>query len=220
MNRATPVTRHGFKWWLRPGTSDLTSVNEVVGRRAYFTREFQPAAGEHWLDGGANIGAFSVLVGAITNVRAYEPHPANAALARRNVLTNGSLARIHEAAIGAEAGHAHLAATTEYAQWRHSLLLEGVGVDVTVEAFADAARGCDCVKLDIEGSEIELLQAADLTGLRKLVFEWHFDRERDTNVYLGVVERLHSQFARVSYRDVPPDTQYDWFPPAAIVRCW
>lgn len=224
VGRPLPAHLYGYSWWLRPGTSDKTSVDEVVGKDSYFTKEFKPGSRDRWLDAGANIGAFSVIVGTVAaGVDAYEPHPANAELALRNIRANRARARVHAMAVAETAGVATLGlASTDYAQWRHSLLLsdDNGGIEVPVAAFADAVAGCDCAKLDIEGSEIELLQTADLSCLRKLVFEWHFDRERDTNVYLGVVERLHDVFARVSYRHVPPDTQYNWFPPAAVVRCW
>jgi hypothetical protein len=88
-----------------------------------------------------------------------------------------------------------------------------------VVAFEQVIAGADGCKLDIEGAEIEILQAADFGGLRKLVLEWHFDYERRTDVYLAVLRRLGEHFSEVSGRKVPPGVDYDWFPPAAIVRC-
>lgn len=243
-NRAMPLNLHGFQWWLRPGTSDFQSVKEVVRQRSYFTREFKPESRDRWLDGGANIGAFSVLVGTTAKaVEAYEPHPDNAALAQRNVNANRARARVHAEAISVEAGVLPLGLSkTTYGQWRHSLLMsegEGEGragssIDVPVRAFHEAAATSDCVKLDIEGAEADVLMAADLSPFRKLVFEWHFDRERRTDVYLDVIERLQSFFPRVDTHVLPPpgkvvhqvNTQkglpgYVWFwPCATIVRCW
>jgi predicted RNA methylase len=76
----------GFRWWIREGTSDYSSISEVAERRAYFTGYFKPEPGEHWLDAGANIGAFAVVAAAAgAQVTSYEPAPDNAELARRNL---------------------------------------------------------------------------------------------------------------------------------------
>lgn len=216
-----------FEWWVRAGTSDLTSIREVAEKRAYFAGDCQPEPGEHWLDGGANIGAFTVVVAAAgARVTAYEPWPPSAELARRNLRENGLTGRVLEKALALEAGTARLGlARTEYAEWRHSLLRQGGDGHMTpVVAFADAVAGVDAVKLDVEGAEIALLTAPGLeqalAGVGKLCFEWHFDYAPATDLYLGVLERLRGVFAHVRARSVPAGTDYRWFPPAAIVRCW
>lgn len=221
------IERHGLRWWIRPETSDLTSIDEVVGRRVYFTRYFAPGAGERWLDAGANVGAFSVLVAATgASVTAYEPWPDSADLARRNLRENGLQGRVLEKAVALEGGVARLGlASTEYAQWRHSLLnADGQGFAVPVVALAEIVRDFDCVKLDIEGSEIAILRAGldavAWRGVRKLVFEWHFDHERATDIYHDVLYNLSGIFPNVRGRKVPPGVDYTWFPPAALVRCW
>jgi FkbM family methyltransferase len=218
------IERHGLRWWVREDTSDLKSIDEVVGDRAYFTRYFDVEAGDVWLDAGANIGAFSVYVGSKgAEVTAYEPHPDNAELARRNLRENGVEARVWEKAVALTGGLARLGlASTAYAQWRHSILLtQGDGFAVPVVALADLLPRYDCVKLDIEGSEIAILRSGtDWSAQRKLTFEWHFDHEQRTDVYLDVIANLQEQFPNVRYRKVPPGENYRWFPPAALVRCW
>lgn len=218
------VERHGFRWWVRPDTSDLTSIDEVVGRGTYFTRYFAPEPGDVWLDAGANVGAFSVLVAAAgADVEAYEPWADNADLARRNLRENGLGGRVVEKAVTLHGGLARLGlASTDYAQWRHSLLHSGgEGHAVPTTALPTILPRFNAVKLDIEGSEIEILRAGlDWSGIRKLTFEWHFDHERDTNVYLDVLAQLGEAFPNVRGRKVPADEQYRWFPPAALVRCW
>lgn len=215
------VEAGGFRWYVREGTSDASELDEVVTRRAYFTRRFKPEPGERWLDAGASIGTFTVLAAAAgADVVAYEPWPEAADLARRNLRLNGVAARVREKAVAAEGGVARLGVSRS--EWRHSLVKAGAeGVAVPVVAFAAAIADRDAAKLDIEGAEVELLQRVpDFGSLRKLVFEWHFDVERDTNVYLAVLDRLRDHFPEVHGRKVQPDTSYDFFPPSALVRCW
>jgi FkbM family methyltransferase len=220
VERLERIEAAGFRWWTRPGTSDETAVDEVAVRRTYWRRDFHVEPGERWLDAGANMGAFAVpAVAAGAEVVCYEPWPESADLVRRNLRENGLRARVIEKAVALEGGVARLGIAKSV--WRHSLLrTRGRGVSVPVVAFADAIAGMDAAKLDIEGAEIELLQRADDFGsLRKLVFEWHFDYERATDVYLATLDRLREHFDEVSGRKVKPGIDYVWFPPSAVVRC-
>jgi len=216
------IEEAGFYWWVREGVpSDLSAIREVAGERCYFTRAFRVEPGERWLDAGANIGAFAVTAAAAgAVVTAYEPEPDNADLARRNLEENGQPGAVVEKAVALRGGFARLGLSRS--AWRHSLLRpRGAGMQVPVVSFADAITGMDAAKLDIEGAEIELLaQVEDFGSLRKLVFEWHFDHERNTDIYLAVVERLRWFWPEVRGRKVKPHTRYVWFPPAALVRCW
>jgi FkbM family methyltransferase len=210
----------GFHWLIRPGSSDESVLDEVVRRRSYFTRAFHPEPGERWLDAGANIGTFAVLTTAAgATVTAYEPWPEHAELARRNLALNGLTARVREKAVALHRGTGRLGLSRSL--WRHSLLKQRAeGLAVPVVAFEDAIAGMDGAKLDIEGAEIELLQAVEDFGhLHKLVFEWHFDYERSTDVYLDVLARLAEHFRYVNGRKVKPGTQYTFFPPSSLVRC-
>jgi FkbM family methyltransferase len=210
----------GFRWWIREGSSDYSSIQEVAERRAYFTRDFKPEPGERWLDAGANIGAFAVVAAAAgAEVVAYEPEPSNAHLARRNLEANDLHARVLEKAVALEGGLARLGLSSS--NWRHSLLkASSDGLPVPCVSFADAIAGMDAAKLDIEGAELAILaECEDFGELRKLTFEWHFDYEPATDVYLAALDRLREHFAEVRGRKVEPGIDYDYFPPAALVRC-
>jgi FkbM family methyltransferase len=220
VERLERIDAAGFRWWTRAGTSDATAVDEVAVRRTYWTRAFHVEAGERWLDAGANIGAFAVpAVAAGAEVVCYEPWPESADLIRRNLRENGLKARVIEKAVALDAGVGRLGIAKSV--WRHSLLrTKGPGCAVQVVAFADAIAGMDAAKLDIEGAEIELLRRVnDFGSLRKLVFEWHFDYERATDVYLATLDRLREHWTEVTGRKVKPGIDYVWFPPSAVVRC-
>jgi hypothetical protein len=125
-----------------------------------------------------------------------------------------------EKAVALEGGLARLGLSSSH--WRHSLLKpSGDYLPVPVVAFADAIAGMDAAKLDIEGAELAILASCeDFGSLRKLTFEWHFDYEPLTDVYLAALDRLREHFPEVRGRKVEPGTTYDYFPPAALVRCW
>lgn len=152
-------------------------------------------------DVGANVGFFSLigarLVGAEGRVYAFEPAPGNAAAVRENAALNGlSQIEVIESAVGAERGRERLL-LVEDLSWSH---LESQGwhprtdttLEVDVVTIDDLVaegriRPPDVVKIDVEGSEIDVLAGmrATLAEHRPvLVCELH-----DTNeAFLAAVE--------------------------------
>lgn len=140
------------------------------------------------IDGGAHVGAFSILAAALgaARVLAFEPHPATFARLRDNITLNN-----REAVIDAE----------PYALWPTHGIARITGSDcsahvvdldespsstallVTTTTLEEAIRSaCDgggevaCVKLDIEGGEYDVLGAVSddwLGRVRHLVMEFH-----------------------------------------------
>lgn len=220
------VEARGAKFYCRPGTSDEKSVAEAFTRRGYERRGFRVEMGETWVDLGANIGAFSVFAhvrGA--EVTSFEPHAGNAELCRRNLELNGAdPSAVVQAAVAnvQRRGKASLHLGTDYGQWRHSLVQERGHGDhtVTVLPFAKTIEGADGVKMDIEGSEIEILAARQDWGtVSKLVFEWHFDTEPRVSVFREAVALLEMDFD-VRHRTIGADVEtYNHFPPCIVVYC-
>ena len=72
-------TEHnGIKFLYREKTSDLKTFEEVVIRDVYQKKNNKIKAGEHWIDCGGNVGAFTVLACAKgAKVTVYEPDPFN-----------------------------------------------------------------------------------------------------------------------------------------------
>jgi len=131
------------------------------------------------VDLGANVGMSCLWWLANywrTRVIAFEPHPGHAAEARVNLAQNGYEPRIdlHEAAVGPEATTAWIsdagAASTVSATG-------GSGFEVKVlDLFAIlAGRRVDILKMDIEGSEVGLLDDPRFAALDigAIVMEWH-----------------------------------------------
>ena len=163
--------RSGLQMRVRSGTPDIAVVSEVFFIGAYASAEKWIAAAQGpccVLDLGANIGAFSLrcaLARPDIFVHAYEPGPQNAQILRANVALNpsvrGRIEIFEEAAFG----------QTGMSYWRFDAANPGgsamtdspEGVPVQTRCFEEMLARCErpvaLVKIDIEGSEYELLDA-------------------------------------------------------------
>lgn len=165
--------RHVF---VRHTTPDVVTLDEV-----FYTRDYElPAEVEGRLgpapavlDLGANIGLFGVFVlerWREARITAVEPDPANVAVLRRCADANGPSAwTIVEAVAATRAG------TVPFAAGRYSLSQVEESGEPTraVDALALMADA-DLVKIDVEGSEWELLADPRLRELEAtLVVEYH-----------------------------------------------
>ncbi len=151
-------------------------------------RRTLPAGGVLW-DVGANVGFFALLgarlAGPAGRVVAWEPVAAVAEGAREAALRSGLAERVEvrEAAVGAAAGTEELLVVRD-ASWSH-LASRGNAAGTTSRSVAVAtldaalAKGTvrpDVVKLDVEGSEGDVLRGAQrlLADVRPaLVIELH-----------------------------------------------
>ena len=196
-----------FHMFYREGTTDEKVMAEIFTKQAYKKPiiGFEVEAGDMWLDLGAHIGCFSLwaIENGAAKVYAYEPEPSNFELLSKNA--KGHNISANNAAVGWRGGKAafNIAPNT----WRHSLLrkykrgaptidVEVSAIDSLIEKHPDA----DCIKMDIEGAEIEILEKKkEWNGIRKLVFEYSFTQERDMGKFFGIVENLKQSFDVVKY---------------------
>lgn len=227
----------GLKFWIRPGTSDLKSIKEVVEKNDYLRKDFQILSGERWLDLGAYIGAFSVLAaskGAV--LTAFEPCANSFALLERNLSANAAQKQVEaiRAAVVTQkldpvGGRIRIKASLGHNKngnhWRNSIVRtpaqkgeELVGC-VNLDPFLE---GIDGVKMDIEGSEFEILEnVSRFKNIKKLVYEHSFDVNNSIPVYLDIVRRLKEIFPNVKYKAMPEGAEkYTWFPLCAKVWAW
>ena len=222
------IESNGLLFDTRPNTSDAQAIKEVVTKHGYTRKYFQIEAGEQWLDLGANIGAFSVFASSKgASVRAYEPEPQNALLAKNNVTLNGFDVQVIEQAVVADTFEQKqlnlYLSNTSYGLWRHSLYKTKNKHAIPVEAvkISSILEGVDGIKMDIEGAEIDILSTiVGFGSVRKLVFEYHFDINNSIPLFLQLTERLCQFFQHVQYGKMPLALEYNFFPPARIVFCW
>lgn len=220
------IERDGLKFMCRPGASDEKTVKEVVEKGAYERRDFKILPGENWLDLGGNIGAFSVLAasrGALVHV--YEPDPLNVKLIRENLKINGLNAVVKARAIV----HDDRKAATmnlwpEGQSWRNSIVRNKKGTQpltVICENFFEIARPEHCVKMDIEGSEIPILEAwPEGFTVRKLVFEYSFDVDPSCSRLRAILSKLKRHFRTVHHSSqIDRIENWTFFPPATMIHC-
>lgn len=168
----------------RPGSSDERVLHAVTVLGEYRRKSisFDVEAGEMWLDLGANVGAFALYcVRKQATAECYEPDPACFNLLRQNV----PAFTCHHAAVTASRDATrpfwvnanptnHFRATT-FAVHRAPLHPDGALPNLCGEFLR--TRSFDGVKMDIEGSEGELLDAGYLPRCDKLVMEYHLSRD-------------------------------------------
>ena len=188
---------------VRSDTLDRVILRETeegqYGTRCAFS------SADRWLDAGAHIGAFSVIYAArVAAIAAYEPEPDNYALLCRNLALNGcgNVCAQRAALVGnadtERPFYVHKRGNTS----AHSLLALGKHRKTTVPAEnineALARHRIDCIKMDVEGAEAELIATiADWAPIRQAVIEWHYrELERDPEPELDLLAQ-HFAVVRV-----------------------
>lgn len=183
--------RVGLQFWIHK--------RDAVGREIFKTELYEPEItaflirefrdrGGHFIDVGANLGyyscLFSRLAGGERRVLAFEPEPDNHALLLRNLHRNLAGNVVPRAcALGETDGTAVLGRHTRSNRGRHSLLTagRGQGIEVPVRrldgVLAEEGWGREpvrCLKIDVEGYELEALAGARETLGRTdwLIMEW------------------------------------------------
>jgi FkbM family methyltransferase len=156
------------------------------------------------LDVGANVGAYSLLLGQWVGpsgaVAAFEPAPDVHDGLRRHIHLNALDAIVTpvRAAVGAEAGTAHLVVAKTPGESRLATSADGdattVAVPVTTidEFCAQAHLTPDFIKIDVEGAELDVLRGARETirrtrGRLSLFVEMHPSRWRSSGLTLTAV---------------------------------
>jgi FkbM family methyltransferase len=130
------------------------------------------------VDLGANVGGFSYLIwrllrqlGLKREIIAVEPDPTNAAFLRSQPFA--SEIEIREAAVGSKEGTASLVPGCNSVTHSLDFSQSAKGVSVSVVGLSSLCRKPALVKMDVEGSEREVLRAGLPDTVRYLAMEWH-----------------------------------------------
>ena len=222
------VTVGGLDWLVRPNSSDIKSINEVVGKRSYEKQGISLNAGDSWIDLGANIGAFTVLAASKgCKVIAYEPDPVSWRMTKENLKVNGLEAEVINAAITTITNDnvSFYVNSARKNYWRNSLVKQwrgGKTIKVKTLNFKDCLYTGAHIKMDIEGSEFPILENLDFSKVGNLVFEWSFDVDASIPRFRQVIERLRAEYGTVSYpkfNETYDEWQPSWFPPCKTIYC-
>jgi FkbM family methyltransferase len=226
---------------VREDSSDIKSVDETWIKKAYQKPKlpFTINSGEKWLDLGANIGAFTcyaAIKGCL--VRAYEPQKDNCEMIHENLQLNNVLSKVEiiKAAIVPlsqdgktlnfyeSTNPASYRRHTLYGNYLNSSTKKNIKL-TTVKAigFNNLIKdGYNCVKMNIEGAEIPILNELDSNlGIKKMVFEYSFDMDKKIKTYVEVIEKLNTMFKVVkSSRTIPLHLEeFPFYPPNSYIFC-
>jgi len=204
------LKRLGVTAHYRPGTSDERVLREVLVTSPYRRKRigFDVERGEHWLDLGANIGAFAVycrMRGATADC--YEPDEGCFEILRQN--TAGLGFRCFRTAVSTRFDE-YLPFWTSKSETDHhrgttfpmkTVPLKGNVPNLHMRYVLDGTK-YDGAKIDIEGTEGEILDAGLLPDCNKLALEYHLWRDPSMQHLRDRLAFLRTRFKTVSY---PPE---------------
>jgi FkbM family methyltransferase len=223
-------TIKGIKFFYRDSTSDLKTFEEVIGKDVYQKKGMKILAGETWIDCGGNVGAFTLLACSLgANVIVYEPDPYNCEMIKKNLKLNGFTAKIRQVALVHDnTKKANLYIGNNGNVWRNSLFKNwnGKGLKVDCVNFDDEIKDGVCIKIDIEGAEMLILESTN-RKFKKMVFEWSFDIDYSLERFWNIIEKLQKIYnvkdvgntAKFKTRDYNV-WQKSWFPACTNVFCY
>lgn len=178
--------------------SFLSTWQEIMEKEIYlFASETESPK---ILDGGANIGLASIYFKNIypkAGITAFEPDPDAASAFERNMLEFGIKdVVLVKAGLAAEAGSAKFHREgADGGSFKHQVSgdrCDSISVEITTLSGYLNGR-VDLLKLDIEGSEVEVLQAIqnDLTHVQRIFVEYHrpTGEESRLSVILEILEK-------------------------------
>ncbi len=192
----------------RKNTTDENVIKEIIYKQAYKKKkiDFKIEPDDVWLDGGSHIGVFGLYASQneAKKVYCFEPEPENFGILNSNAELIKSeyktIIETHNFAINQTGGIGKF--TLAPNTWRHSLMshykkklptidIPCMAIDDVLKKFPDI----NCIKLDIEGSEIEILKNEhDFSNIKKLVFEYSFTKNRKMTDFFECVDKLSKYF--------------------------
>lgn len=189
---------------------------EIIVNNTY---RYRALPGDHVMDIGANIGVFTALCALNgAEVVAYEPHPEAFRVLQETIDRNkiGGLVLPFNEAIQVRSGFCKYLPSTSHPGnhetdrvWTSYNGAVRDGENLTrCMGFDDAVMNhdWDCVKMDIEGAEFEILMAASDEALKRIKFltlEIH-NGWADKVTYDALVQRLLKVFALTGIQDGDP----------------
>jgi FkbM family methyltransferase len=204
--------------YIRPDTTDAKAFSEMD--KGAYTKYFTQQRGEVWCDIGANVGAFTYrnqLNGIETH--SYEPEPENYI----SLLMNSTTPTLcHNSAVVAHS-NGPVKLYKSKSEWNHTVCRAVRGrdcIDVPTISFSDATKGCDCVKMDIEGGEFDILDNSDLSGFKKMVIAYHINHDHSRSNLEARLQRIRNFGYYVKTTKYPDVERLDFFPNEIMIYCW
>lgn len=201
---------------IRPDTTDQKAFREM--EKGAYTKYFRQERGEVWCDIGANVGAFTYrnqLEGIETH--SYEPEPENYGQLLLNSITPHLCHQVAVTSDGKGGADLYLSKS----EWNHTICRAVRGrssIKVPTLSFRDATSGCDCVKMDIEGGEFDILDNCSLSGFKKIVIAYHVNHDHSRANLERRLAKLRQDYTVITSKY--PDKDYlNFFPNEIMIYC-
>lgn len=191
--RVEVALRNGLRFNVRLRTGDFGILDEVFSQGIYNRALERIEPGHLVLDVGAHAGIFALAAARRgATVLCFEPLPDNVELLKANTKLNGFDARITvcQSAVAAVPGTMELFTLASdtggstffpatHPAWKNDTRVKRLSVPcVTLHEIVHRHRlsMCDCLKMDCEGAEFDIVEraaAADLQRFRMIILEYH-----------------------------------------------
>ena len=201
---------------------DVPIVREVYFGNQYHNSKigFGIERGDRWIDIGANIGCFAKrCIDNGATVRCYEPDEENFKILLKNV--DATRYMCYMCAVMSRDGFGTLKKGSR--PYFHTVEMDaeydGCG-DLPVISMASIIDDGICIKMDIEGGEMAILDdtSIDYSGVRKMVFAYHTNIDGRRCEFERRMENLKKYFT-VYHQDVSKYEKFNFFPNEIIVYC-
>ena len=192
----------------RKGKTDENIIKEILHKQAYRKKklDFKIEKDDVWLDGGSHIGVFGYYVASNGGKKVYcfEPEKENYDLLLQNIniMQNRFPTEFvpYNYAVNQTGGVGTF--TIAPNTWRHSLVthykkkLPTIDINcMKIDDILEKHTDINAIKLDIEGSELEiLLNEHDFSRIKKMVFEYSFTKDRRMDKFFECAEMLEKYF--------------------------
>ena len=228
-NKPKLLMSKGLKFHYRKYTTDYKCFQEVILTNSYtrFGLSLKPT--QTWLDLGGNIGTFAVLAGKqCKKVYSFEPEPDNFKLLKKNIKVNKlkNVQAFHSAVTQSGTQQQLYLRNGIYNKYQHTMIpsKKNHSINVNNAAFQDIISkytDINCIKLDIEGSEMDILENNEFKNINIIVFEWSFRFDKSTERLQKVIEKLQKQGFEVkgSLKQIYSKKIWDVFPTGKLIYC-
>jgi len=193
------ITLNGIRVTTEPQDVPL-GVRKQLLQKKYESQELELVrealtSGDKVLEAGAGIGFIGIACARICgqdSILSYEPNPAMKQVIEKNYALNGLQPNLKNKVLSTAAGEVEfffsdgvLSSSLVDRQHGGATMVPADAITQVVESFAPTA-----LVIDVEGAEIDLLRACDLSGIRKIIIEMHphivgADKIEDLCAYLA-----------------------------------
>lgn len=195
-------------------TRENTLDDFIVKEVKHYLNKFKLNSEDIVLDLGGNIGAFANLVSPLVKkVYTFEPEKDNFKILFDNNIKNLNVECFNSAVVGNEDKERIFYVNQKQNKGIHGFLAKRGRLEqkVICENINDIVikNNINKVKMDIEGSEYELLKVMDFKNIDEMIIEYHFIylKDSDKKKYNEIINILKNNFSYVDYKE---DTKKAW----------